>query len=145
MAPEPTSLRSAWGTRPCILPAGWLDLSSARTDLESVEHLLRRLPADATEAAIRRSSALAREAGAQVLLVGVPEPSLLAAAGAALSDHPMYERIATDLKLPLHGGGWATVLGDAALKSDQIHPNAAGYRAFAEALAAGLREHGLLN
>lgn len=44
MAPEPTSLRSAWGTRPCILPAGWLDLSSAKTDLESVEDLLRRLP-----------------------------------------------------------------------------------------------------
>ena len=107
--------------------------------------LLRRLPADATEAAIRRSVALAREGGAQVLLVGVPQPSLLAAAGAALSDHPMYERIAADLKLPLHGGGWATVLGDAALKSDQIHPNAAGYRAFAEALAAGLRGHGLLN
>jgi acyl-CoA thioesterase I len=107
--------------------------------------LLRRLPVEAAEAAIRRSVALAREAGAQVLLVGVPQPSLLAAAGAALSDHPMYERIAADLKLPLHGGGWARVLGDAALKADQIHPNARGYRAFAEALATDLRAHGLLD
>lgn len=105
---------------------------------------LRRLPADATEAAIRRSVALAREAGARVLLIGVPQPSLLAAAGAGLSDHPMYERIAGELKLPLHAGGWARVLGDAALRSDQIHANAAGYRAFAEDLAASLRGHGLL-
>lgn len=105
---------------------------------------LRRLSADATEASIRRSVALARAAGAQVLLVGVPQPSLLAAAGASLADHPMYERIADELKLPLHGGGWARVLGDAALKSDQIHANAAGYRAFAEGLAARLAELGLL-
>lgn len=107
--------------------------------------LLRRLPAEAAEASIRRSVALARDAGAQVLLVGVPQPSLMAAAGSALSDHPMYERIAAELKLPLHGGGWAHVLGDTALKSDQIHPNAAGYRAFAEGLAVGLRAQGLLN
>jgi lysophospholipase L1-like esterase len=89
--------------------------------------------------------ALAREAGARVLLVGVPQPSLLAAAGGALSDHPMYERIAADLGVPLHGGGWARVLGDAALKADSIHPNAAGYRAFSEGLVAGLRGHGLLH
>ena len=107
--------------------------------------LLRRLPADAAEAALRRCVTLARAAGAQVLLIGVPQPSLLAAAGAALSDHPMYERIADELKLPLHRGGWARVLGDAALRADPIHPNAAGYLAFAEGLALDLRGQGLLN
>jgi acyl-CoA thioesterase I len=36
------------------------------------------------------------------------------------------------------------VLGDEKLRSDQIHANAAGYRAFAEGLAATLRSTGLL-
>ena len=46
--------------------------------------------------------------------------------------------------LPLHAGGWARVLGDEKLRSDQIHANAAGYRAFAEGLMATLRSSGLL-
>jgi acyl-CoA thioesterase I len=107
--------------------------------------LLRRLDEAATEAAIRRTIALAREAGAQVLLVAVPRPSIAAAVGAGLSDHPLYAKLADELKLPLHEGGWGQVLGDERLKSDQIHANAAGYRAFAEGLAATLKATGLLN
>ena len=105
---------------------------------------LRRLPEADTAAAIRRSVALSREAGAQVLLVAVPQPSIGAALGAGLSDHPLYERLADELKLPLHAKGWSRVLGDDKLQSDQIHANAAGYRAFAKGLAATLRELGFL-
>jgi acyl-CoA thioesterase I len=36
------------------------------------------------------------------------------------------------------------VLGNEKLRADQIHANAAGYRAFAEGLAATLRSTGLL-
>ena len=61
-----------------------------------------------------------------------------------MSDHPLYAKLADELKLPLHAGGWATVLGDEKLRADQIHANAAGYRAFAEGLAATLRSTGLL-
>jgi lysophospholipase L1-like esterase len=105
---------------------------------------LRRLPEADTEAHLRRIVAVSRETGAQVLLVGVPRPTLAAAVGAGLSDHPLYEKLATELLLPLHAGGWARVLGDDQLKSDQIHANAAGYRTFAEGLAATLRATGLL-
>lgn len=105
---------------------------------------LQRLPDADTESNLRRIVAGAREAGAQVMLVGVPRPTLAATVGAALSDHPVYERLATELVLPLHAGGWARVLGDDKLKSDAIHGNAAGYRAFAEGLAATLRDSGLL-
>jgi acyl-CoA thioesterase I len=105
---------------------------------------LRRLPASDTEAALRRTIALAREAGAQVLLAAVPQPSIGAALGAGLSDHPLYAKLADELKLPLHAHGWAKVLGDDRLRSDQIHANAAGYRAFAEGLAATLRSTGYL-
>lgn len=105
---------------------------------------LRRLPEADTEAGLRRIVALSRAAGAQVLLVAVPRPTLAAAVGAGLSDHPLYARLASELALPLHAGGWAQVLGDEQFKSDQIHANAAGYRAFAQGLVATLRASGLL-
>jgi acyl-CoA thioesterase I len=105
---------------------------------------LRRMPAAATEAALRNAIASARGAGAQVMLVAVPQPTIGAALGVGLSDHPLYAKLADELKLPLHASGWATVLGDEKLRADQIHANAAGYRAFAEGLAATLRSTGYL-
>jgi acyl-CoA thioesterase I len=105
---------------------------------------LRRVPSAETEGALRLSIQRARDAGAQVLLVAVPQPTIGAALGVGLSDHPLYAKLADELKLPLHAGGWATVLGDEKLRADQIHANAAGYRAFAEGLAATLRSTGLL-
>lgn len=105
---------------------------------------LRRVAAADTEAALRKVVTLAREAGAQVLLVAVPQPSIGAALGTGLSDHPLYGRLADELALPLHAGGWSRVLGDASLRSDQIHANAEGYRVFAEGLAATLRERQFL-
>ncbi len=105
---------------------------------------LRRLPEAETLANLRRCVALSREAGAQVVLVAVPRPTLAAAAGASLSDHPLYAQLAADLALPLHAGGWARVLGDEKLKSDQIHANAEGYRVFTEGLTVTLRNAGLL-
>jgi acyl-CoA thioesterase I len=105
---------------------------------------LRRVPTTETEAALRIAMTSARDAGAQVLLVAVPQPSVGAAIGASLSDHPLYAKLADELKLPLHANGWAKVLGDAKLRSDQIHANAAGYRAFAEGLTATPRDMGCL-
>ena len=106
--------------------------------------LLRRLPEGDTVANLRRSIALARDAGAQVVLVAVPRPTLAASLGAGLSDHPLYDKLASELALPLHAGGWARVLGDEKLKSDSIHANAEGYSAFAQGLASTLRASGLL-
>jgi acyl-CoA thioesterase-1 len=105
---------------------------------------LRRLPDADTVTNLRGIVTAARAAGAEVLLVAVPRPTLAAAIGAGLSDHPLYDALATELALPLHAGGWAHVLGDETLKSDQIHANAAGYRAFAQGLASSLRASGLL-
>lgn len=105
---------------------------------------LRRLPTDNTRLAIRRTVERAREAGAQVLLVAVPELTTGAALGLSLSDHPMYRQLADELSLPLHEKGWSRVLGDAALRSDAIHANERGYRLFAEGLASTLRTAGWL-
>lgn len=104
---------------------------------------LRRLPPAETRANIRAICQQAADGGAQVLLVGIPELSMLAALARSLGDHPMYEELAAELKVPLHGGGWASVLSDASLRSDAIHGNAQGYEAFARGLAARARELGL--
>lgn len=104
---------------------------------------LRRLPPAETRDNIRRICRDAAASGAQVLLVAIPELSMLAAVARSLSDHPMYEELATELGVPLHEGGWAKVLGDPALRSDAIHANAQGYEAFARGLAARARELGL--
>lgn len=104
---------------------------------------LRRMPQSDTRANIRAICGQAAAAGAQVVLVGVPEASVLAAVTQSPSDHALYEEIAGELKLPLHAGGWSEVLGDPALKSDAIHGNARGYEVFARGLAERLRGLGL--
>ena len=105
---------------------------------------LRRVPVAETRANIRALCQQAEAAGAQVLLIAIPEPSALAAVVRSLGDHAMYAEIAGELKLPLHAGGWSAVLSDPALRSDPIHANAQGYEAFARGLAQRLRELGLL-
>jgi acyl-CoA thioesterase I len=105
---------------------------------------LRRIASDETETNLRRMVAMIGETNAQMLLVAVPQPTVAAAAGLGLSDHPMYARLAEELQVPLHALGWSRVLGDEKLKSDQIHANAAGYRAFAEGLVQTLRSAKLL-
>lgn len=106
--------------------------------------LLRQLPVDSLRANIRRLCQLAMDSGAQVLLIGVPRPTLSAALTGSLSDHPVYEEVAAELKLPLLRQGWSEVLADRSLKSDEIHANAEGYRRFALRVQASAREAGLL-
>lgn len=104
---------------------------------------LRRLPLAQTRANIRGICQQATAAGAQVLVVGVPEASAMAAAARSLSDHPLYKELSAELKLPIHVGGWAEVLSEPALRSDPIHANAQGYAQFAQGLAKTARDAGL--
>lgn len=105
---------------------------------------LRQMSTATAKDNIRAICRAATAAGAQVMLVAVPQFSLLAASTGRLTDHPLYAELAGELKLPLHEGGWAEVLGDARLRSDQVHANVQGYRQFAEGLARRLRQAGLL-
>lgn len=68
---------------------------------------------------------LARERGVTVILVAVPSP------GIALSPPPFYPEIAAEMGLPIEEEVLTKVLSDGSLKSDYIHPNAAGYRKLA--------------
>ncbi|MFY3386125.1 GDSL-type esterase/lipase family protein [Paracidovorax sp. MALMAid1276] len=103
---------------------------------------LRRQGSAATRANILRICQDALASRAQVLLVAVPELTLMAVAG-RLSDHAMYEDIAAELKIPLHGQGWSGVLAQERLRADQIHANAEGYAQFAQGLAQTLKRTGL--
>lgn len=105
---------------------------------------LRQMSASGAKDTIREISRTARAGGAQVLLVGVPQVSLLAAGTGSLKDHPLYAELAEELKLPLHAGGWAAVLSNPSLRADSVHANAQGYRQFAEGLVQALRRVGWL-
>lgn len=105
---------------------------------------LRQMSAGAAKATIREISRTAQAGGAQVLLVAVPQVSLLAAGTGSLQDHPLYAELAGELKLPLHAEGWARVLSQPELRADTVHANAQGYRSFAEGLVPTLRRVGWL-
>lgn len=97
---------------------------------------LRRQPSAATAQNIGGIVETARAAGVQVVLIAVPRVFPLPL------NHPIYGDIAGRYNLWLEDGIMKTVLFDTALKSDQIHANAAGYRKIAEAVAALLRRAG---
>lgn len=115
------------------LPA---ELSRFRPDLVILCHggndLLRRQPAERLTANLEAMIELIRADGAQVLLVGVPQPGL------RLRTAPLYEELARRLEVPYEGRILRDILDDNGLKSDTIHPNMAGYRRLAEALAGHL-------
>lgn len=92
--------------------------------------LLRRKDQGETAENLRAMVEMARAAGAEVVLIGVPRPGLF------LSAADFYEDLARELRLPYDRDILAELLGDASQKSDAVHLNAAGYRRLAEAVNA---------
>ncbi len=98
--------------------------------------LLRRLNRQQTASNLRAMIRLAQDRGVAVVVIAVPAP------GIALSPPPFYREIATEMKIPIEEAALTIVLSDGSLKSDLIHPNAAGYRKLAESIAALLKKNG---
>lgn len=105
---------------------------------------LRKKRTDAVQDALRAIIQQAQAAGAIVVLVAVPELSLLRASIGALQDSSIYEVLAQEEGVLLAPDILAEVLSNESLTADPIHPNTAGYRQFSEALLALLRDWGLL-
>ena len=100
--------------------------------------MLHQQPAATTENNLRLLVQTIRASGADVVLIGVPEPKLFGGAP------DFYAKVAKDMKLPLEDDAFNDVLKDNRLKSDPIHANAAGYRVVAERLDKFLKEAGAL-
>jgi acyl-CoA thioesterase I len=99
---------------------------------------LRRLGNQQAEANVRAMVKLARGRGVEVMLIGTPQP------GFSVTPPEFYAGIAKEFMLPYEEGVIGEVLRDPGLKSDQIHPNARGYRLIAERVAADLRKSGAI-
>lgn len=87
---------------------------------------------------IRAMIEMAQQRGISVVLLGVPEFGLF------LSAADFYQDVAEEKEIPYEGNVLSDILGQRALKSDSVHPNAAGYRVLAEAVAALLAESGAI-
>ena len=100
---------------------------------------LRRLNLQQAANNIREMIRLAQKRRIALVLIAVPGPGL------SLSPPPMYREIAKELSIPIEEETLSTVLADSSLKSDYIHPNAAGYRRLAESIATLLKKNGVID
>ena len=106
------------------------------------DFLRRRLP-KAVKEDVRRLIRAAKSTGAQVVLVAVPEFSLLGAVTRKPSDSPIYRELGDEEKVPVVSDVFSDILGRAELCADQIHPNAQGYLQMASGIHAYLKKLGL--
>jgi acyl-CoA thioesterase-1 len=121
------------------LPAA-LDEHSPRLLLLCIggNDFLRRLGNRQAEENVRSMVKLARSRGIDVVLIATPEPGL------RIVPPAFYAEIAGEFGLLYEADVIADVLKDGALKSDQVHPNARGYRVIAERLAERLKRSGAI-
>lgn len=80
---------------------------------------------------------MAKAENIEILLISVPNISLF-----GLSALKLYEEVAEEEEIPLLSGILANILSQPSLKSDQIHPNALGYKKMAELIYESLVENG---
>lgn len=101
--------------------------------------MLRKQSMAAMQENLERMIQLAKRRGIQVVLLGVPQPALF-----GLESAKNYHAVAENTGVPLQDSVIPEVLSDTRFKSDQIHPNAAGYEMIAEAIYRLLLREGAL-
>jgi len=100
--------------------------------------MLRKGARTQIEANLREILQIIKSRGLDAVLVGVPAPGLITSAP------EFYQKLAQEFRIPYEGDVVTSVLYRAELKSDPIHPNAAGYRKMAEAVAQLLQSAGAI-
>jgi lysophospholipase L1-like esterase len=99
---------------------------------------LRRLDERQAADNIREMVRLAKGKGVDVVLIGVPQ------LGLAPSPPPFYRQVAREIDVPYEGDILKRILTKKSLKADLIHPNAQGYKVFAEGIATLMKKRGAL-
>lgn len=100
--------------------------------------LLRRSGNNAAKSNVLNMIELIRANGAEVLLLGVPQPGIF------LSTAEIYNEIAEETGVAYIPDLLEEVLSDSALRSDAVHPNAAGYQIVADEIYSYLMSAGAL-
>lgn len=104
---------------------------------------LRRRSGKAVKEDLRQMLGMVRQAGAQAVLVAVPEFSLLGVVARRPSDSPIYRELGDEEQVPVIEDVFSDILGRPELCADQIHPNAQGYQVMAAGIHAALQKFGL--
>lgn len=99
---------------------------------------LQKLGEDVAAKNVRAMVKLARDKNIAVMMIATPKP------GFFVAPPKFYAEIAKEFSLPVDDEILKKILTDNSLKSDLVHPNAKGYRALAEAVAAVLKKAGAL-
>ena len=99
---------------------------------------LRKFNPDKTKQNIQQMIDIATENNVQVVIIGVPEFGLF------LRTSPIYQELADVNNLPIADDLLGDILSKNIYKSDQIHPNAQGYRMLAENINSLLMRTGAL-
>jgi len=102
--------------------------------------IMQQVPMTILKNNIKTMIHMAKEKDIDVLLISVPNLTLF-----GLSPLPLYEEIADEENILLISGLLSDVLSNPSLKSDQIHPNALGYKQIAEEIVEKLKENSWIN
>jgi len=97
---------------------------------------LRKMDEGRARANVKAMIELAREQGVAVMLIATPKP------GFGASKVKFYEELGHEFAIPVENEVLADVLTTNRLKSDLVHPNAAGYAEIAQAVAKVLKKAG---
>ena len=100
--------------------------------------LLQKIDQSVTAGNLREMIRIAREKGVSVVLLSVPAPDL------SFAPPAYYAEIAKETGTPIESRALPRILGKSSLKSDHIHPNAAGYRVLADSVYDLLKKSGAL-
>ncbi len=90
--------------------------------------MLKRQSQTKTIANLEAMIVMIKEADVDVVLIGVPKPSLL------LKTPEFYKELADKYQIPFDGDTIPEIIAKRSLKSDRIHPNAEGYKKLAQAI-----------
>ena len=97
--------------------------------------IMQGLSVESLKSNLKTMIHMAKKKNIEVLLISVPNLSLF-----GLSPLALYEEVADEENVPLLSGMLADINSKPSLKSDQIHPNALGYKIMAEKIYEKLKE-----
>ena len=101
--------------------------------------ILRKIPHEQTIRHLKQMISLAQQRNIRVVMLGVPKFSVF-----WLKSAEFYQDLAKQQNVPIDIEILPDILSSSELKSDNIHPNAAGYRLMAEAVYNLLEDNGAL-